>query len=61
MTGTCLSKLFDVQQYHFLVISCTQCSYSELYNKESSQGSNLLDFFFVEKAVYMHPYSRHTF
>lgn len=46
MTGTGLSKLFDVQHNQFLVVSCTQCGYSELYNKESSQGSNLLDLFF---------------
>ncbi|WP_077310454.1 zinc ribbon domain-containing protein [Terribacillus halophilus] len=46
MTGTGLSKLFDVQNNQFLVISCKACGYSEFYNKKSSQGSNLLDLFF---------------
>lgn len=46
MTGTGLSKLFDVQHNQFLVISCTQCGYSEFYNKQSSEGSNILDLFF---------------
>ncbi|PAD20593.1 zinc ribbon domain-containing protein [Terribacillus saccharophilus] len=45
MTGTGLSKLFDVQHNQFLVISCTQCGYSEFYNKQSSEASNILDLF----------------
>ncbi|KUP09823.1 hypothetical protein Q73_00865 [Bacillus coahuilensis m2-6] len=45
-TGTGLSKMFDVQNNRFLVVYCKNCGYSELYNKEVSTGSNLLDFFF---------------
>ncbi len=46
MTGTGLSKMFDVQKNQFVVVYCKKCGYSEFYNKESSMGSNLLDLFF---------------
>ncbi|UOE94550.1 MULTISPECIES: zinc ribbon domain-containing protein [Bacillaceae] len=45
-TGTGLSKMFDVQHNKFLVVYCTNCGYSELYNKQSSTTSNVIDFFF---------------
>lgn len=45
MTGTGLSKMFDVQHNQFLVIYCKKCGYSEFYNKESSTIENALDFF----------------
>ncbi|WP_240458807.1 zinc ribbon domain-containing protein [Virgibacillus sp. Bac330] len=46
MTGTGLSKVFDVQNNQFLVVYCKECGYSEFYNKKSSKGSNLFDLFF---------------
>lgn len=46
MTGTGLSKLFDVQHNQFIVVYCKDCGYSEFYNKASSTGSNILDLFF---------------
>lgn len=46
MTGTGLSKMFDIQHNQFVVVSCSNCGYSEFYNKRSSAGSNILDFFF---------------
>lgn len=46
MTGTGLSKMFDLQHNQFTVISCKNCGYSEFYNKKSSTGSNILDLFF---------------
>lgn len=46
MTGTGLSKMFDVQHNQFIVVSCKDCGYSEFYNKKSSKGSNILDLFF---------------
>lgn len=46
MTGTGLSKMFDIQHNQFIVVSCTNCGYSEFYNKKSSTGSNILDLFF---------------
>lgn len=46
MTGTGLSKMFDIQHNQFVVVYCKNCGYSEFYNKSSSFGSNLLDLFF---------------
>ncbi|WLV24658.1 zinc ribbon domain-containing protein [Aciduricibacillus chroicocephali] len=46
MTGTGLSKMFDIQHNQFTVVYCTSCGYSEFYNKNSSTGSNILDLFF---------------
>jgi len=46
MTGTGLSKMFDIQKNQFVVVYCKKCGYSEFYNRESSTGSNILDLFF---------------
>ncbi|OZU89138.1 hypothetical protein CIL03_09015 [Virgibacillus indicus] len=46
MTGTGLSKMFDVQNNQFIVVFCKSCGYSEFYNKKSSRGSNIVDLFF---------------
>lgn len=45
-TGTGLSKLFDIQHNTFLVVYCKNCGYSELYNKQTSTASNIIDLFF---------------
>jgi hypothetical protein len=42
-SGTGLSKMFDVQNRTFTVVTCTNCGYSELYRAES--GGNLVDLF----------------
>ncbi|UII57357.1 zinc ribbon domain-containing protein [Cytobacillus spongiae] len=46
MTGSGISKLLDIQNNKFLVVSCKKCGYSEFYSKESSTAGNVLDFFF---------------
>ncbi|WP_421385191.1 zinc ribbon domain-containing protein [Bacillus salacetis] len=46
MTGTGLSKMFDVQHNQFIVVYCKNCGYSEFYNKNASGASNILDLFF---------------
>ena len=46
MTGTGLSKMFDIQNNKFLVVYCNNCGYSEFYNKQASSASNVIDFFF---------------
>ncbi|MBM7661105.1 putative nucleic-acid-binding Zn-ribbon protein [Bacillus mesophilus] len=46
MTGTGLSKMFDIQNNQFIVVYCKSCGYSEFYNKQSSTGANILDLFF---------------
>ena len=42
-TGSGLSKLFDIQNRRFTVVSCTQCGYSELYRGQST--GNMVDLF----------------
>ena len=46
MTGTGISKMFDIQHNQFIVVFCKNCGYSEFYNKQSSTASNVLDLFF---------------
>ncbi|MFW5939115.1 MAG: zinc ribbon domain-containing protein [Halolamina sp.] len=43
-SGTGLSKIFDVQNRAFKVVSCANCGYSELYRGQSS--GNMVDLFF---------------
>ncbi|WP_085522835.1 zinc ribbon domain-containing protein [Tuberibacillus sp. Marseille-P3662] len=38
MSGTGLSKMFDVQHNHFLFVSCEQCGYTEVYNPSILEG-----------------------
>ena len=42
-SGTGLTKLFDVQNRKFVVVSCAECGYSELYKGQST--GNAIDFF----------------
>jgi len=42
-SGTGLTKLFDVQNRRFIVVSCADCGYSELYKGQSA--NNAIDFF----------------
>ncbi len=44
-SGTGLSKIFDVQHNHFTVVYCKNCGYAELYVRESSAASNIIDLF----------------
>ncbi|MBB6454097.1 hypothetical protein HNQ94_002548 [Salirhabdus euzebyi] len=46
MTGSGLSKMFDIQNNKFTVVFCKNCGYSEFYNQDSSKASNVFDFFF---------------
>ena len=43
-TGGNFSKIFDIQNKKFTVISCSACGYSELYKKNNSTGWDILDF-----------------
>lgn len=40
MTGTGLSKLFDIQHNHFLFVSCSNCGYVEVYNPDVLSGKS---------------------
>lgn len=42
-TGSGLSKMFDIQNRRFMVVSCTNCGYSELYRGQSS--GDMVDLF----------------
>jgi predicted nucleic-acid-binding Zn-ribbon protein len=42
-SGTGLTKLFDVQNRRFVVVSCSNCGYSELYKGQSKHDA--IDFF----------------
>ncbi|OYR54373.1 zinc ribbon domain-containing protein [Halorubrum halodurans] len=42
-SGTGLTKLFDVQNRRFVVVSCANCGYSELYKGQSKHDA--IDFF----------------
>ncbi|MBB6676610.1 zinc ribbon domain-containing protein [Cohnella lubricantis] len=38
MTGTGLSKMFDIQHNHYLFVSCEQCGYVEVYDPDVLRG-----------------------
>jgi predicted nucleic-acid-binding Zn-ribbon protein len=40
-TGTGLSRLFDVQHNEFIAVSCTRCSFTELYNPQILEGKGV--------------------
>ena len=44
-TGGGFAKIFDVQNKKFTTVTCSQCSYTEIYKADSSQLGNILDFF----------------
>ncbi len=44
-TGGVFSKIFDIQNKKFTTVSCTRCSYTEIYKASSSQLGNIFDFF----------------
>jgi len=44
-TGGFLSKVFDVQNKKFTTVSCTKCTYTEIYRADSSMLGNIFDFF----------------
>lgn len=45
-TGGTFAKLFDVQNKKFTTVTCTRCKYTEIYKANSSELSNMFDFFF---------------
>lgn len=52
MTGTGLSKMFDIQHHHYLFVSCLNCGYVEIYdpnvlhNKKAGSLGTILDVLF---------------
>ncbi len=45
MTGSGLSRFFDVQTERFDAASCRECGYTEFYSKQRSKKGDVLDFF----------------
>ena len=44
-TGGTFSKLFNVQNQKFTTVSCTKCTYTEIYKGDTNTVTNVLDFF----------------
>lgn len=44
-TGSFLTKIFNIQNKRFTTVTCSKCSYTELYSEKSSKIGNVLDFF----------------
>ena len=42
VTGTGLSRMFDIQHNEFIAASCQYCGYTEIYNPEVLEGHNQL-------------------
>ncbi|HCY42558.1 MAG TPA: GTP-binding protein [Prolixibacteraceae bacterium] len=43
-TGRGFSRIFDIQNKKFTVITCTRCKYSEFYKGTPSTLGNIVDF-----------------
>lgn len=39
------AKIFDVQNKRFLTVTCSRCTYTEIYRTKSSMLGNVFDFF----------------
>lgn len=44
-TGGIFAKIFDVQNKKFTTVTCTRCTYTEIYRADSSTLGNIFDFF----------------
>lgn len=44
-TGGMLAKIFDVQNKRFYTVTCSRCTYTEIYRTESSRLGSVFDFF----------------
>jgi len=40
MSGTGLSRLFEVQPYRYAFVSCNNCGYTEVYNLKILEGKD---------------------
>ena len=52
MSGTGISRLFEVQPYRYVFASCHNCGYTEVYNLTTLEGKDdlgdLLDVLFTD-------------
>ncbi len=45
MTGTGLSRLFEIQKHRYAFVSCVRCGYTEAYNLRILEGKDNLGTF----------------
>jgi predicted nucleic-acid-binding Zn-ribbon protein len=45
MSGTGLSRLFEVQHHRYAFVSCNNCGYTEVYNLRTVEGKDNLGTF----------------
>ena len=45
MTSGGISKLFNIQNQKFIVITCRKCAFSEFYRTDVKAWENIIDFF----------------
>jgi predicted nucleic-acid-binding Zn-ribbon protein len=45
MSGTGLSRLFEVQHHRYAFVSCNNCGYTEIYNLRTIEGKDNLGTF----------------
>jgi predicted nucleic-acid-binding Zn-ribbon protein len=45
MSGTGVSRLFEVQPYRYAFVSCSNCGYTEVYNLQILEGKDDLGTF----------------
>lgn len=45
MSGTGVSRLFDIQPYRYLFVSCNNCGYTEVFNLQMLEGKDDLGTF----------------
>ena len=45
MSGTGISRLFEIQPYRYAFVSCTNCGYTEVYNLKVLDGKDDLGTF----------------
>ena len=52
MSGTGISRLFEIQPYRYVFASCHNCGYTEIYNLTTLEGKDdlgdLLDVLFMD-------------
>jgi predicted nucleic-acid-binding Zn-ribbon protein len=52
MSGTGISRLFEIQPYRYAFASCNNCGYTEIYNLKTLEGKDdlgdILDIIFMD-------------
>ncbi len=52
MSGTGLSRLFEIQPFRYALVSCHNCGYTEVFNLKMLEGrdnlGNFLEFLFMD-------------